>query len=857
MLSQELFLIDGHALCYRAFYALKLTNSRGHQTNAVYGFINTVRKILREYDPKYVVVCFDAKGKTKREERFAEYKIQRQAMPEGLSEQIPLIKEVLKDYGIAMCEEKGYEADDLIATLAKTFSKKNIDVVIVTDDKDMFQLVNGHIKILSARKDEMMDHQVLKEKLGFEPEQIIDFLSLAGDQSDNIPGVKGIGEVTARSLIQEFGNLEQILKNVEKIKSNAVREKLKTQTDMAVLSRELAVLDDQVPVDLNIKNFEVGQPNRAKLHQIFKELEFRRLAEEFADQDVRNREDVSAIQEIDAKKNLKSFIQSAEGQEGPLAFFISVHEEELLPAEIYAANGKKEIVQISADQLIELKPLLENKKVNKVTFRLKEAVKFLTQQDIELKGLCFDVLTAAFLLGKANPSSTVNDLIWACLQKSIDKGQVKAEVAMFVELYEHLKQELEQKKLSELFNHIEIPLSFVLAKMELSGVKLDTDWLNNLSKECDIKIQELTKKLFSLSKEEFNLNSPKQLGVILFEKLKLPVVKKTKTGFSTDEEVLTKLAVNHEFPALLLEYRQLAKLKSTYIDALPKLVNPSTNRIHGIFEQLGAETGRLSSKQPNLQNIPIRTELGRQIRAAFVASDKNHILLSADYSQIELRILAHLSQDPTLMSAFEKDEDIHKFTAAQIFEVKEKDVDYKMRDTAKRINFGIVYGMSSFGLSKDLGISTTEAQDFIDRYFLRYPKVKEFMDQAIESCEREGFAVTMLGRRRYIPDIASRNIGVRQFAQRQAINTPVQGTAADLMKLAMIDIEREMEKQNVESKMIITVHDELVFDILKDEEKEMADLIKNKMELALKLSVPIKVSVKKGDNWLKMTEIKI
>lgn len=856
MLIQEIYLVDGHALCYRAFYALQLSNSHGTVTNAVYGFIQIIRKLIRDYKPEFMAVCFDAKGKTKRQERFADYKIQRQAMPEGLSEQIPLIKNVLNEYGIAMCEAEGYEADDLIATLAKSFSQKGIDVVIVTDDKDMYQLVNEHIKILSARKNEIMNEQFLKEKLGFEPKKIIDFLSLAGDQSDNIPGVKGIGEVTARSLIQEFGTLDQIYKNVEKVKSDSIREKLIAQQETARMSHELAVLDDQVPIDMKADQFKLGIPNRKKLYDIFRNLEFKRLAEEFADQEsTKPVLTASMIKSVSSPTDLKKFIQSIE-QDGQLAFVLDHHEEEILPASMYISNSREEIVQISPDQLKDFKSVFENRKIPKITFHLKEGVKFLSKEGIKLKGKCFDVLIAGYLLGKANASSTVADLAWTFLQQSIDPGQKKNEAGCLMRFYQLLEAEMDKQKLMSLFYEIEIPLSFVLAKLELKGVRLNVECLNQLSKECDVKIQHLTQRLFQFSKEEFNLNSPKQLGVILFEKLKLPVIKKTKTGYSTDEEVLTKLAVNYEMASLLLEHRQLAKLKSTYIDALPKLVCPSTNRIHGIFEQLGAETGRLSSKQPNLQNIPIRTELGRQIRQAFVASDKNYFLLSADYSQIELRILAHLSKDETLIKAFETDQDIHKFTAAQIFEVKEEDVDTKMRDTAKRINFGIVYGMSAFGLSKDLGISGSEAQDFIDRYFLRYPRVKEFMDQSIQHCEREGFSVTLLGRRRYIPDINSRNNGARQFAQRQAINTPVQGTAADLMKLAMIDIDRELTRQNLQSAMIITVHDELVFDAFKKEENSLVDLVRNKMENALKLIVPIKVSVKKGEHWLNMQEIK-
>lgn len=848
----KLFLIDGHALCYRSFFGLELSSSTGQATNAVFGFVNTLRKILREFDPKYLAVCFDSKEKTRRAEKFVDYKIQRQRMPEQLIEQIPVIKDVINAYGLPIFEVGGYEADDIIATITRLANENKLEVTIVSEDKDMYQLSNDTTTFLSLRNDQILKAEDIRLKLGFDPIHIIDFIALAGDSSDNIPGVTGVGEVTARKLIHDFGTLEEIYKNVASIDKASIKEKLVKQKDMAFLSKDLAVLEKNVPLKFDLKELKVGSPDRSRLYELFKQLEFKRFAQEFADEKIQNYKidirELSGAQEIEATvkliKKTKRFAFLNDSQEGALFGLV------------YFAT-KNQVYSLSSDQVPKLKKIWEDDSIVKITHNCKEIFKFLSGFDIEPSGEVFDVLLAGYLLSSNVSNYSPGEFAWTYFNITLGEEHLRAkESEIIYKLYDVLKPKLKELGLDELYEKIERPLAYVLYKMESCGVKLDESHLKDLSEKCQSKMDELAKKLYELAGEEFNINSPKQLGVILFEKLALPSIKRTKTGHSTDEEVLTKLSTLHEFPSMILEYRQLTKLKSTYIDAFPKLVNPQTGRIHAEFNQIGAETGRLSSRHPNLQNIPIRTELGRQVRKAIVPSD-GMVMLSADYSQIELRILAHLSADASLLEAFNQDQDIHNYTASLIFDVDQSQVDYSMRDTAKRVNFGIVYGMSGFGLSKDLGISQKEAQDFIDRYFRRYPRVRVFMDQQIEHCKKNGYVHTLLNRRRYIPDITSKNNSVRQFAERQAINTPVQGSAADLMKLAMINVHNEIHKEKLKSRMLITVHDELVFDLAPDEREKMLPLVKNIMENTVKLTVPIKVDLKIGQNWMEMEKVKV
>ncbi|MBF0523064.1 MAG: DNA polymerase I [Candidatus Omnitrophica bacterium] len=867
MANPRLFLIDAHALCYRAFFAVRdLATSKGQPTNAVFGFINILKKILRDYQPEYVAVCFDSGKKTHRQEKYAEYKIQRPSMPPALIEQIPVIKEVVKAYNLTVFELGGFEADDIIATLAQQGTDKKLDVVIVSEDKDMYQLVDENVKILNPRKEIILDQKALEEQLGFSPEHIVDFIALAGDQSDNIPGVKGIGEVTARKLIGEYKTLENILKHIDIVTPQKVKEKIEEQKDMAVLSKELAVLATKVPFEMDLKQLKVESPDNERLFKLFKELEFKKLLSEVAplmELPVQRSEPLGNVPVPELLEKIQ--------KKGEFVFLVDTIESEAInQAQGMVVAIDSQSYYLSSKEAKELMPVWNDKGILKITHDIKKALAFLESSGMLGQGKSgesnlerfnqnnfFDVMLAGYLLKPGQSAFSLESLCWDFLKNTLTADQGPTEGAKYVyQLYKTMNQELEQKALKDLFHQIEMPLAYVLFQIEKNGVRLDMELLKSLSKECDKTLQSLTAKIYKDAGQEFNLNSPKQLGFVMFEKMKLPVIKKTKTGYSTDEEVLSRLAVSHEFPKSILEYRQIAKLKSTYIDALPVLVDAKTHRIHAQFNQTGAETGRLSSSRPNLQNIPIRTELGRQVRKAIIPSE-DYLLLAADYSQIELRILAHLSGDETLKKAFETDEDIHSYTASLIFDTKEKEVTKQMRDSAKRVNFGIIYGMSSFGLARDLGVSNAEAQDFIDRYFLRYPKVKVFMDKMIKDCEKNGFVTTLLNRRRYIPEINSPNNSIRQFAQRQAINTPVQGSAADLIKLAMVNVQQELERDHLKSRMLITVHDELVFDVDPQEKGKVIKLVRNFMETPLKLSVPIKVTVKTGDNWLEMKEEKV
>ncbi len=785
MSNPKVFLIDAHGLCYRAFYAVKaLTNSKGQPTNAVLGFCNILRKMLRDFQPVYMAACFDVGKKTLRQEKFADYKIQRQSMPEDLRAQIPVIQDVLRAYQIPIFEKEGFEADDVMATLATRFSNKKVDVVIITDDKDMSQLMGEHVFIYSPRQEKMLTEQDVKDKFGVPSSSIVDLLSLAGDSSDNIPGVDGIGQVSAVKLLTAYGSLDKIYQHLEDIKPISLQEKLKIGRDQAKLSQELALVDTQVPLEAKLEDLKLLAPNENRLYEIYTALEFRKFIQELSSQT----EETSIQIEKDLSKRID---------------FLEIKEDGRMVSLVY-----------------DLKSLRKK-----------------SQQII--KGPVFDIFLAQYLLSGGN--------------NKVEAFRPTSEEE-FERLYQDLKKELHEQQLDFLFYDVEIPLVDVLYEMEENGVALDVEILREFSLDCAKKISDLQVSLFKIAGIEFNINSPKQLSEILFERLNLPVIKKTKTGFSTDEEVLNRLASKHPLPALILEYRQLAKLKSTYIDALPQMVD-GHSRLHASFNQTGAETGRLSSNNPNLQNIPIRTELGRKIRKAFVSYGKDHLLLSADYSQIELRLLAHCSKDENLIKAFRADADIHCYTASLMFDVPENKVDDQMRYAAKRINFGIIYGMSAFGLAKDLDISNAQAQDFIDKYFLRYPRVREMMDYSIAQAQEKGFVETLFHRRRYLPDIKSANIGLRQFAQRQAINAPLQGAAADLIKLAMVKIAGAMKVKKLSSVMIMTVHDELVFDVPLGERGEMVQLVKHYMETAMELSVPLTASLKMGLNWLEMENV--
>ncbi len=845
--NPELYLIDATAFCYRAFYALgNLSTSSGQPTGAIYGFVNILNKILKQKKPQFLAACFDISRDTFRQKKFAEYKIQRSPMPDDLLSQIPLIKEIISAYGINICEKEGYEADDIIATLSTQAKENNMPVMIVSSDKDILQLVGQDIKVLSPGKNEevLYDMHKVKERFGLAPQQIVELIALMGDAVDNIPGAKGIGEKTAVDLLKEYGSLDNILASVDKIKPERAKKAVANSIENIKLSRELAILNHKVKLGVDLKDLKIGEPDYQKLFKLFKQFEFKAFLKELP-------------VPVD---NTHQEVKAEYFKDSDLKFLLKKHDEILVSAESGSAMvvncaGKNFIVE-NIDEY--LAGVLEDKSIKKTGHDLKKIKLKLAKDGFEFEGLYFDTMIAAYLLNPSKSSYMLSDLAWDYLGHA--SGDLSGNNLKCTDLILNLKPKLESalqdKSLKSLFSEVEMPLVEVLSRMEITGIKIDASFLKKLSGELDKRLDKLISGIYEQSNCEFNINSPKQLREILFEKLKLPVVKKTKTGPSTDEEVLTALADLHKLPAMLLDYRQLVKLKFTYIDVLPELIDHKTERVHTSFNQAVTETGRLSSSNPNLQNIPIKTELGSSIRKAIIAFSTDSYLLSCDYSQMELRILAHVSKDKTLLEAFKLNKDIHRITASLIYGVKEDVVEGPMREIAKRINFGIIYGLSAYGLSRNLRIRQEEAQGFIDAYFLRYPGVKEYIENQIKKTEEDGFVTTILGRRRYLPEINSKNQGMRSFARRQAVNTPLQGSASDLIKLAMVHIDREISSNNLEGKMIIQIHDELLFDVGAKGKNAFIAMVKDKMENVLKLDVPVKVDMKIGRNWLEMEEIK-
>jgi len=846
MQKNKIFLIDASAFCYRAFYALQgLSTSFGQPTGAIYGFVTALQKILRDNHPQYVAVCFDVSRQTFRQKKFAAYKIQRPPMPEGLSSQMPFIKEIIRALGIAVFEKEGFEADDIIATLNKKAKKNRLGVVIVSPDKDMLQLVDEDTVVLSPHKDGDLIYERSKvaERFKVEPHRIVDIVALMGDSVDNIPGIPGIGEKTAVDLISRFGSLDKLLQGLESVRSEKIREAIGKNEKLLRLNRELAGLDDSVDVDFDREALKIKEPNTGELARIFRHLEFKGLLKEVSREDAaEDRITIERLKKEDAEELLK--------EPGEL-----VLSGDSLEKMVFSKAGRFFRTENPARVL---GSFLKDRRFRKVGHDLKKVILGLAAEDACLSGVYFDTMIASYVLDPSRPSYLLADLAWYHLneapsQKSLSEANC---LDLILRLRPVLESELKEKSLFKLFEEIEMPLVDVLAEMEMTGIKIDPGLLKEISVDMEGKLIKLIEGIYEISGCQFNINSPKQLRQVLFERLKLPVVKRSKTGPSTDEEVLNKLSAGHKLPALLLEYRQLAKLKSTYVDALPQLLNQRTGRIHTTFNQTGTETGRLSSANPNLQNIPVKTDIGRQIRRAVVAFDKDSYLLSCDYSQVELRILAHISQDKNLKSAFEKGEDIHRATAGLVYGIDEDSVSDKMRETAKRVNFGIVYGLSAYGLSRDLGIPLDQAQSFIDAYFNNYPGVRDYIEQQIKKAEKDGFVTTILGRRRYLPQINDKSQGIRQFSQRQAVNSPIQGSASDLIKLAMIDISGLIKARGLASRMILQIHDELLFNVPEGEMKDFSVLVKERMENTLKLSVPIKVDIKKGRNWLEMEEIR-
>lgn len=927
--KEKLFLLDGTALAYRAYYAFigrPLVTSGGVNVSAVYGFTNSLIKILEEEKPDYIAVVFDSGQPTFRHEIHPEYKATREKMPEDMAIQLQKLKEVIEAFNIPILEIPGYEADDVMGTIAKIAESKGIETYLVTGDKDFLQLVSPMIKIYRPTKGladiEIVDVDKVKQEWGVTPEQIVDVLGLMGDKVDNVPGVPGIGEKTAVQLIKEFGSIENLIKNVDRVPTQKIKENLKNSIDKARLSKTLVTIKTDVPLDIDIYSLKASQPNKDKLAELFYELEFKSLIKKLGlTSAVREVEEEKIeeqkkpikyssiktephqyhiIQNIDELKDLVEKLKSADlisfdtestGVD-PLnadligisfavkpgeAFYVPVSVETTTSDSLFELEKKKKTHGIEIETVLKyVKPVLEDPRIKKCGQNLKYDILLMAKYGVWINGISFDTMIAGYIL---NPEGShtlevlakeylkyqvipISQLIGeGRFQKKMSEVPVEkvAEYAcedadVTLKLVNKLRDELEKREQLKLCEEVEFPLVEVLAHMEFSGVKLDTELLREMSKELDRMLDNLTHDIYRLAGMEFNINSPQQLADVLFKKLKLPPVKTTKTGYSTDVEVLEELAKEHPIAEKLLEYRQIQKLKSTYVDALPKLVNPKTGKVHTSFNQTGTATGRLSSSDPNLQNIPIRTEIGREIRKAFIPSEPDWFIMSADYSQIELRIMAHLSGDENLISAFRKGLDIHSSTAASVFGVRPEDVNYEMRRKAKEVNFGIMYGISPYGLSQRLGIPQPEAKKIIEVYFQRFPKVKEYIEKTIAEARQKGYVATLLGRRRYVPDINSRNRTVREFAERTAINMRIQGTAADLIKLAMVRIYDEMKKRRLKSKMILQVHDELVFDVAPGEVEELKGIVLDKMQNALQLDVPLVVELGVGKNWYEAHE---
>ena len=881
---QRLFLIDGSGYIYRAYFAIRhLSNSKGQATNAVYGFVNMLLKVVREQQPDHLAVVFDSKGPTFRHELYPAYKANRAAMPDDLVPQVPVIKEVVRAFNMPAIELAGVEADDIIATLARRFAAEGLEVTVVTGDKDLMQVVSERIRLLDTMKDKVSGLEEVAERFGGTPAQVVEVQALAGDSSDNVPGVPGIGEKTAVELIRDFGNIDNLLANLDRVKGKR-RENLEAFADQARLSWQLVKLRDDVPLTLDYASFALSPPNREALTRLFKELEFHKLLQEFSAEAQASGEGYRCVLTAGALDELIAVLKAAgrfafdtettgldplRAEMVGLSFAVKAGEGWYLPVGHHYLGVPE---QLPRRQVLDaLRPLLEDPRLKKIGQNIKFDALVLAHAGIELRGIETDTMIASYLAQPAAKSHGMDALASDLLgyrtisyhevtgsgkhqvgfeAVEIEKATIYAaeDADITLRLAEKLLPMVAESGQEPLFREVEMPLVGVLTGMERSGVRIDAAFLNALSREFEGKLAALEQQIHQMAGGPFNVASPRQLGEVLFERLKLPRGRKTKTGWSTDSEVLANLAEEQPIAALLLEHRSLAKLKGTYTDALPKLVNPDTGRIHTSFNQAVTATGRLSSSDPNLQNIPIRTDEGRRIREGFIPAE-GCVLLSADYSQVELRILAHLADIPVLKEAFARGEDIHRRTASEVFGVFPEMVTDEQRRQAKTINFGVIYGISAFGLAKQLNIGRREAQAFIDAYFAHYPGIQAFMEARIAEAREKQYVTTLLGRRCAVPEIHSQNGAVRGFAERNAINYPVQGSAADIIKLAMVRIDKLLTRERLATKMVLQVHDELVFEVPESEVETVRELVRSEMEGAMTLSVPLAVDIGMGKDW--------
>lgn len=937
--NKKLVLIDAMSLAYKAYFAFlkrPLITKKGEPTSAVYGFISQLLKILEDIKPTHIAVAFDSKEKTFRHEKFIEYKAKRAEMPEDMIPQLQRIKDIIAAFNIPIYILPGYEADDIIGTIAKQAEKKSFEVFPITPDKDYIQLISDKIKLIKPGKTadelEIFTKEKVLNNYNFEPIYFIDYLALVGDQSDNVPGVKNVGDKTALPLIQKFHTIENIYEHINEVESDSTKNKLLNDKENAFISKELVTINNNVPIEINFDDMEFKNPNLNEIQKIFEELEFKNLwtrvkkiygnnidlsteqnkINQSNKEKEKTNEDLSLQLEYKTidEKNIKYDLITKEEEAKNLAnklnqidlfvFDTETNSLNILEASLVGVSfciKEQEAYFIAINPFVKpdsttndlftknydarlsleifkklFKPIFESDKIKKVCQNGKFDIGILRTNGIEVKNFYFDTMIASYALDpdqkhgmddlaqkylhykpialseligiKKDPGKILDVPINQLSQYSAEDSDIT------FQLYKVLSKEIEDNNLSKLCYEVEFPLVQVLEDMERTGIRIDTKMLNSLSKDLEILMDEYARKIYQLAGENFNINSSQQLQKILYNKLKLNANKKTKTGFSTSATALEQLKGQHKIIDLILDYRTVAKLKSTYTDSLPKLINPKTNKIHTSFNQTGTSTGRLSSNEPNLQNIPIRTELGKEIRKAFIPNNQDYVILSADYSQIELRILASVSNDKNLIAAFKRNEDIHRATASLVFKVKPEEVNADMRRKAKEVNFGILYGIGPYGLKIRLGINQTEAKNIIDNYFNTFTKVKSYIESSIQNAKEKGYAETLLGRRRFLKNINSNNFAVRQFEERAAINMPIQGTAADMIKIAMNKIFCELTTRKLKTKMVLQVHDELLFDTYKDEVDEVKSIVKDLMENALPLNVPIRVDIGIGDNWL-------
>jgi len=886
--QNRIYLIDGSTYIHRAYHAIRgLSTSRGFPTNAAYGFARMLIKLVDDRDPAYVAMVFDSRGPTFRHELYPDYKGHRPEMPEDLAMQIPVIHEITRAFNIPVIMQEGYEADDLIGTLARQAEEMGYDVVMVTGDKDMLQLITDRVHMWDPMKDEATDRQRVIETRGVEPAQMLDVQGLSGNATDNIPGVPGIGPKTATNLIKAYGSMDSLYERLSEITAAKQREKLSANREQAFLSRKLAKIVTDAPVQLDLQALARRDPDHNRLALLFRDLEFRRLQEQYPVVSDLSAKDYQGIRDEAALEALLEKLRKA----GCFALDTETTSTEAIRADLVGLSfavaeeqafyvpcghtGADADPQLSRDFVLQkLRPVLEDPGIEKIGQNIKYDWTVLRRYGVNLAGAAFDTMLASYLLSPEKRAHSLNQIAMDYLDhKMITYDEMVAreggKLETFAEVpveqaivyacedaditlaaYHKLAPMLASAGLDRLLADIEMPLVPVLLKMEETGIRVDRDRLATMSKDLAAELERIEADIYTLAGETFNINSSQQLGRILFDKLNLPTQKKTKkkTGYSTDVEVLTALCRHHELPVLVLRHRGLSKLKSTYVDALFDLINPDTDRIHTSFNQTVTATGRLSSSNPNLQNIPIRTEAGKDVRRAFIPKQGWHFV-AADYSQIELRLLAHYSQDEILIEAFANNEDIHARTAAEVFMTDAAGVSDELRQQAKTINFGIIYGMGPYSLSKELGITQKMARTYIDHYFDRYRGVKAFIDQTIEQARQDGRVSTEFGRIRYIPDINSKNANMRGIAERAAVNTPIQGTAADLLKMAMIRVDTALCEKGFKSAMLLTVHDELVFEVPEDEVGALQELVRGIMEGIADLAVPLKVNVSVGRDW--------